>query len=128
MLELVELASDRIGELAGLNEDARHWVSVAVRESVINAIKHGNKDDASKTVTIEFTLTPLDKPAEMVVSIRDQGESFDPGVVADPRDPENILKPGGRGIFFMCSFMDEVTWQPAPGGGTEVRMMKKLRP
>ena len=58
VLDLVQLLSDRLSLLAGLDEDAIHWVSVAVRESVINAIKHGNREDYSKHVTVEFRLTP----------------------------------------------------------------------
>jgi len=52
MLDLVQLVSDRMGQMAGLDEDAVHWVGVAVRESVINAIKHGNRLDEAKSVTI----------------------------------------------------------------------------
>ena len=40
-----------------------HWVSVAIRESVINAIKHGNRSDAAKHVFVEFeTVTKDDVP------------------------------------------------------------------
>jgi serine/threonine-protein kinase RsbW len=101
-------------------------VGVAVRESVINAIKHGNREDVSKTVTIEFALDAADDPTELVVRIRDQGEGFDYKHIADPLAPENILKSSGRGIFFMRSFMDDVELRRVPGGGTEVRMVKKL--
>ena len=45
LLDLVQIVSDRLSAMAGMEEDAMHWVSVAVRESVINAIKHGNKED-----------------------------------------------------------------------------------
>ena len=56
LLDLVQLLSDRLSAIAGLDEDAMHWVSVAVRESVINAIKHGNREDRTKHVTVEFML------------------------------------------------------------------------
>ena len=46
--------------------------------------------------------------------------------MAAPLDPDNLLKSSGRGIFFMRSFMDDLTLQRAPEGGTEVRMVKKL--
>ena len=61
-----------------------------------------------------------------MVRVRDQGEGFDPGDIANPLDPENILKSSGRGIFFMRSFMDDVQLERAPEGGMEVRMVKKL--
>jgi serine/threonine-protein kinase RsbW len=126
VLDLVQLLSDRLSSLAGLDEDAIHWVSVAVRESVINAIKHGNREDHSKHVTVEFRLTPRQKPDEFVVQVFDEGEGFDPDAVANPLDPENVLKSSGRGIFFMRSFMDHVSIARRPEGGMVVRMSKKL--
>jgi serine/threonine-protein kinase RsbW len=126
MLDVVQVVSDRMGQMADLDEDSIHWIGVAVRESVINAIKHGNREHPQKLVTVEFSFTPLESPTELVVSVTDQGEGFDPDVVANPLDPENILKSSGRGIFFMRSFMDDVRLQRAPDGGMEVRMRKKL--
>lgn len=126
MVDLVQVLSDRMGQLAAFDDDAIHWVGVAVRESVINAIKHGNREHPGKTVTIEFVFTPDDRPTELVVRVTDQGEGFEPEEVADPLAPENILKSSGRGIFFMRSFMDDVVLQRAAGGGMEVRMTKKL--
>jgi serine/threonine-protein kinase RsbW len=120
------MVSDRLGQLAGLDEDAVHWIGVAVRESVINAIKHGNREDYDKLVTVEFSLTPVVDPGELIVRVVDQGRGFDPEEVADPLAPENLLKSSGRGIFFMRSFMDDVTLRRASEGGMEVRMVKKL--
>ena len=126
MLDFVQVVSDRMGQLAGLDEDAVHWIGVAVRESVINAIKHGNREDYGKTVTVEFVMAPAAAPSELVVRVLDQGEGFEPEEVADPLAPENILKSSGRGIFFMRNFMDDVTLRRAEEGGMEVRMVKKL--
>ena len=126
MVDFVQVVSDRVGQLAGLDEDTVHWIGVAVRESVINAIKHGNREDYRKIVTVEFAVTPVAEPRELVVRVVDQGEGFEPDEVADPLAPENILKSSGRGIFFMRSFMDEVKLSRAPEGGMEVRMVKKL--
>jgi serine/threonine-protein kinase RsbW len=126
MLDFVQVVSDRMGQLAGLDEDAVHWIGVAVRESVINAIKHGNREDLRKLVTVEFTFAPAKDPNELIVRVVDEGEGFDPEGVADPLAPENILKSSGRGIFFMRSFMDDVTLRRASEGGMEVRMVKKL--
>ena len=126
MLDFVQMVSDRMANLGGLDEDAVHWIGVAVRESVINAIKHGNREDLEKLVTVEFTFAPVVEPSELVVRVLDQGEGFDPEEIADPLAPENLLKASGRGIFFMKSFMDDVTLKRGSEGGMEVRMVKKL--
>jgi serine/threonine-protein kinase RsbW len=128
MLDFVQVVSDRLGQLAGMDDDTIHWIGVAVRESVINAIKHGNREDYRKLVTVEFTFAPPAEPGELVVRVVDQGEGFDPEEIADPLAPENLLKSSGRGIFFMRSFMDDVTLRRASEGGMEVRMVKKLSP
>jgi serine/threonine-protein kinase RsbW len=126
MLDVVQVVSDRMAHLAEMDEDSVHWIGVAVRESVINAIKHGNREHPDKRVTVEFAFLPEQAPTELVVRVVDQGEGFEPEEVADPLAPENILKSSGRGIFFMRSFMDDVQLRRAPEGGMEVLMVKKL--
>lgn len=126
MLELVQVVSDRITQLAGLDEDAIHWVGVAIRESVINAIKHGNRHDENKPVVVDFCFLPAVAPTELVVTVVDQGDGFEVEEVADPLAPENMLKASGRGIFFMRSFMDDVRLRKVPDGGMEVRLVKRL--
>lgn len=127
-LDFVQMVSDHMANLAGLDEDGVHWIGVAVRESVINAIKHGNRENLDKLVTVEFTFAPPAQPNELVVRVLDQGAGFDPEEIADPLAPENLLKASGRGIFFMRSFMDDVTLRRGDEGGMEVRMVKKLSP
>jgi serine/threonine-protein kinase RsbW len=128
MLDFVQVVSDHLARGVGLDEDSLHWVSVAIRESVINAIKHGNRSDAAKHVFVEFeTATEGDVP-ELAIRVRDQGEGFDPDLVANPLDPENILKSSCRGIFLIRNFMDDVQLQRAPGGGMEIRMVKRVQP
>jgi serine/threonine-protein kinase RsbW len=126
MLDLVQVVCDRVGHRLQFDEDSLTWLEVAVRESVINAIKHGNRHDPSKFVTVEFVTQPADHPRELTIAVRDQGEGFDPEALADPLAPENLLKSSGRGIFFMRSFMDDVRLSRVPGGGMEVRLVKKL--
>ena len=126
VLDSVEAVADQIGRTIGFDEETRHWVGMAVRESVINAIKHGNQYDPQKLVSIEFTSSPAVTPTELIVCVRDQGKGFDPETVADPLAPENVLKSSGRGILFMRSFMDEVSLEHGCGGGMEVRMVKRI--
>jgi serine/threonine-protein kinase RsbW len=126
MLDFVQVASDHLGRLAGLDDDALHWVGVAVRESVINAIKHGNRDDERKHVYVEFTPLSNSTPAGIAIRVRDEGPGFDPADVPDPLAPENVLKASGRGIFIIRTFMDEMRLQRAPEGGMEVVMVKRV--
>lgn len=126
MLDFVQVVSDYVGKLSGLDEDQLHWVGVAVRESVVNAIKHGNQNDQSKRVIVEFSSEPHGEPDQLVIRVEDQGEGFDPDTLANPLAPENILKSSGRGIFLIRSFMDDVDLQRVPGGGMAVRMVKKV--
>jgi serine/threonine-protein kinase RsbW len=125
MLDFVQVVSDHLARGVGLDEDSLHWVGVAIRESVINAIKHGNKSDATKHVFVEFE-TAAHVP-ELVIRVRDQGDGFDPDTVANPLDPENLLKSSGRGIFLIRNFMDDVRLQRAPQGGMEIRMVKRVQ-
>ena len=125
MLDFVQVASDHLGRLAGLDDEALHWVGVAVRESVVNAIKHGNKGDEHKHVHVEFTPLDVGRPAGIVIRVRDEGPGFDPDNVPDPLAPENLLKNSGRGIFLIRSFMDEVALQRAAEGGMEIVMVKR---
>jgi serine/threonine-protein kinase RsbW len=126
MLDFVQVVSDYIGRMAGLDEDSLHWVSVAVRECVVNAIKHGNRNDESKRVIVEFSPVPPHDPEELVIRVEDEGEGFDPEELADPLAPENILKSSGRGIFLIRNFMDDVQLQRGKHRGMEIRMVKKV--
>ena len=128
MLDMVQAVSEHVGRLLRFEDDALQWMEVAIRESVINAIKHGNKHDPSKNVFVQFRISPTVNPEELEIRVRDQGEGFDPEAIPDPLAPENLLKASGRGIFFMRSFMDDVQLSRADAGGMEVRLLKKLAP
>jgi serine/threonine-protein kinase RsbW len=126
MVDFVQVVSDHVGRTFGLDDESIHWVGVAIRESVINAIRHGNRNDESKHVFVEFGTAPADQVPGLTIRVRDQGEGFDPETVANPLEPDNLLKSSGRGIFLIRSFMDEVRLQRAPEGGMEIRMVKRL--
>jgi serine/threonine-protein kinase RsbW len=124
-IEAVGEAADAVSEFMksiGVGEDVAFGVDMAVREAITNAVVHGNKLDAAKDVELRLRTT-----AEgFEITVHDQGAGFDPDNVPDPTKDENILKTSGRGIFFMRNFMDEVSWSRSEGGGTNVRMIKKL--
>lgn len=124
MVDFVQLVSDHLGRDIGFDEDVIHWVGVAIRECVTNAIKHGNQNDRSKHVIVEFEAAANGVP-ELAITVRDQGEGFDPDALPDPLAPENLLSASGRGIFLIRRFMDHVRLRRAPGGGMEIRMIKR---
>ncbi len=121
-IELVQVIAEHLCENAGLDEDGSHWIGMAVREAVANAIKHGNKLDVRKKVNATFEL----HDSELEITISDEGEGFDPAKVSDPLNPQNLLKTSGRGIFYMRTFMDRVQYEFHPGGGTSLVMSKNL--
>lgn len=104
-----------------LADDVIFAIDLAVRESVANAVKHGNKFDEAKQVE----MTMACNSAGVEITVRDFGTGFKPEDIPDPTDRENLLKANGRGILFMRSFMDEVEWSNADGGGLLVKMLKK---
>ena len=114
-------AAAQFVERAGIESDAAFGIDLAVREAVTNAVLHGNRQDEAKQVKVRF------KSSQHLIEItvRDEGEGFDPGCVPDPTDPQNLLKANGRGMLFMRTFMDEVEWSHHPEGGTVVRMVKR---
>ena len=122
MLETVQTVLGHVTSLVGFDEDAAHYMSVAVRESVVNAIKHGNRGNEKKRVKVSFVIGPR----ALEVAVLDEGPGFDPRRIPDPVAEENLLKTDGRGIFFMRSFMDEVEYSFPPEGGTLVRLVKRL--
>ena len=128
MLDLVQVVGDHVARELGLDEESIHWIGVAVRESVINAIKHGNSSDVAKHVFVEFETDLVDRAPALTIRVRDQGEGFDPEDLDDPMAPENLLKSSGRGIFLIRSFMDDVRLQRAPEGGMEILMIKRVQP
>ncbi len=123
-IESVEEAADRADEFArerGYSDEVIFAVDLAIRESVANAVKHGNKFDETKNVEITFS----DSSDGFEITVRDFGSGFSVEDIPDPTDPENLLKSDGRGILFIRSFMDEVEWSNPEDGGLMVKMLKK---
>jgi serine/threonine-protein kinase RsbW len=122
-IESVDVAASRADEFAkrsGLGDEFISSIDLAVRESVANAVKHGNKLDEEKIVEIRM----IRNEAGFEMFVRDFGSGFDPEAIPDPTDPANLLKASGRGILFMRAFMDMVEWSSPNGGGTMVRLVK----
>ena len=126
--ENIEVAERTLADLcdrSGCDGDERYWLVTALREAVANAIRHGNRQDPSRSVWVDFT---VDDHCVVTIRVEDEGEGFDPATVPDPTDPANLLRPCGRGIFYMRQFMNRVEFSRVPGGGTAVEMVRRLQP
>jgi len=127
MLQFVQAASDQVCRCVGFDQDAQEAIELAIRESVINAIKHGNRNDAGKHVFVEFSTERVHEDAiQLTICVRDEGDGFDPQSIPDPLAEENLLKSSGRGILLMRTFMDDVEIRNVPEGGVEIRMTKRV--
>jgi len=106
-IRIVESFIDNTKDKFALDDDIYGNIMIAVTESVNNAIKHGNKSDKTKNVSL--TLVFNENIIKFIVT--DQGEGFDYNNLPDPTSPENLDKPGGRGIFLMKHLSDEVIFR-----------------
>jgi serine/threonine-protein kinase RsbW len=123
--ESIEVAERALVDLCvegGVGADEEYWILTALREAIANAIRHGHRGITQESVRVEYRI----QGEEVSISVADQGDGFDPAVIPDPRDAENLLKPCGRGIFYMRRFMDDVEFRSGPGGGTIVTMTRKV--
>lgn len=119
----VEAAAEKLAAEAGLDEDETFRVTMAVREAAVNAVLHGNEYDPSKHICASFENTG----SALVFVIADEGKGLDPSTLPDPREPENLLRGTGRGIFLIRSMMDEVHFRQLRPG-TELTLVKHLSP
>src|SRR5690242_21726458 len=105
-LDSVEIAEATVLEAAqaiGFGEDDLHQIGMAVRESMVNAVVHGNRYNARKKVHLSVSRSP----ERLIVVIGDEGEGFEMKSVPDPLAEENLLKQSGRGLLLIQAFVDE---------------------
>ena len=124
-LESVDQAEAQIlkaAEEAGMDEDTRDGISMAVRECLVNAVVHGNRYNRNKVVHVGVKI----EDSRFTIQIRDQGEGFERTEVPDPLHEDNILRHSGRGLFLMEAYMDELKVRKMDPSGTEVTLVKIL--
>jgi len=105
-------------EACGYSEDEIFAIKLALEEALTNAIKHGNRCDPGKCVTVRYAVTP----EILVVLVRDEGEGFSPDKVPDPTSADRLNIPNGRGIMLLRAYMDELEYRDQ---GREVRFVKR---
>jgi serine/threonine-protein kinase RsbW len=111
-IRMIESFIDNVKEEFHLDDDIYGNIMIAVTEAVNNAIKHGSRNDSRKNVSLSLSL----EDTTIRFKVEDQGEGFDYEHLPDPTSPENLEKPGGRGIFLMKNLSDEVDFRD--GGRT----------
>jgi serine/threonine-protein kinase RsbW len=122
-LESVDSAEEialSVAQSAGFDEDDLMKIGMAVRESMVNAVVHGNRYNSYKKV--EFSV--YRNGERYVITIADEGDGFDFESLPDPLAPENLMRTSGRGIFLIRSFMDEFRMRRREPAGTEVTLVK----
>ena len=103
----------------GWSDGDVYAVRLALEEGITNAIRHGNQLDPNKQVTANCRLAAN----RVLIEILDEGHGFDPERVPDPTEPENLERPGGRGLLLMRSYMTRVEYSPR---GNHLVMEKHL--
>lgn len=106
-IRMIESFIDNAKEKFHLNDDIYGNIMIAVTEAVNNAIRHGNQSESTKNVTLALSL----ESGLIKFKVEDEGQGFDYTNLPDPTAPENIEKPGGRGIFLMKHLSDEVDFK-----------------
>jgi len=122
-LESVDSAEQIVlheAQALGLDDDDLYRVGIAIRESMVNAVVHGNRYNSRKKVHLKVVRTA----DSLTIVVGDEGEGFDPNAVPDPLAGENLLRGSGRGVMLMQSFMDEFKISQRQPQGTEVKMVK----
>ncbi len=118
-IQEVEKITEKIADHMQFSDEEKDSLAISVTEIVGNAIVHGNRKDIHKQVTIDFEY----KNDKVTVTIQDEGRGFDEKDVANPLEPENLLKESGRGIFIVRALMDQVEIENNDTG-TLVRLIK----
>ncbi len=111
-LPTVEAFIVTLCEKGGLTEDQSDNMAIAVTELVNNAILHGNQQDPNKNVTVRAVYND----DSVVVSVKDEGEGFDPEDIANPTDPQNLWKQNGRGVFLVQHLISKVDINSSDSG------------
>lgn len=117
MHDILDYLMKRVEKVGVVNPETSN-LFVALDEAFVNAVKHGNKFDASKLVRITADVSP----EEARFTIEDEGDGFNVAEIPDPLDPQNLFKTSGRGVLFIYNIMDEVKYNER---GNRLTMVKK---
>jgi serine/threonine-protein kinase RsbW len=115
-LDRIERFVQEITNLVPCDTDTKHNIMLVLTEAVSNAILHGNRQQADKSVEVRAEL----EPGRIVLTVQDEGGGFDPENIPDPLEKNNILKSSGRGVWLMHEFSGKVRFLD---GGRKVELV-----
>lgn len=122
----IDWLEDRAVSLAsagGLPAEDAHFLGIALREAIVNAVKHGRRPDGRCDVVVRLRSA---FGRLLLMWVRDRGPGFDPSGVGDPLLPENLRKGNGRGLFYMRCFVDRLRFSFPRDGGVAAHLVKRL--
>jgi serine/threonine-protein kinase RsbW len=96
-------------QASGFSDKDAFGTRLALEEALVNAVRHGHRNDTRKQVDVRFHISD----SQLLIEVQDQGPGFDPDGLPDPLSPENLERPGGRGVFLMRNYMTWVQYNEA---------------
>jgi serine/threonine-protein kinase RsbW len=123
-IDAIERVAMEAATRGGLHDDEAHFLGVAIREAIVNALRHGRAKNGGGSASVQVCVSPR---GALVATVRDRGPGFDPATVADPLADENVGRGSGRGLLIMRRCADRVLFSFPRKGGAVVRLEKDLK-
>jgi serine/threonine-protein kinase RsbW len=120
-IDLIQVVGGELLKHMSFSTDDSEMIWLAIQEGIANAMRHGNKLDTSKTVSVKF----VPGYEQFEIHITDQGDGYDMESIPNPNLPENLLKPSGRGVFFIREVMDSVETKCSESGNTLILIKRR---
>jgi diguanylate cyclase (GGDEF)-like protein/PAS domain S-box-containing protein len=139
---LLEFLQEEMTQLGRWDSAEQMRITIALDEALRNALYHGNLEMSSELrrendrlyyelARRRAKLSPYQErqvsvciahdPDRSRFIIRDEGPGFDTSQACRRIEPEDLLRPSGRGLLLMKSFMDSVIFNSV---GNEVTLIK----
>jgi serine/threonine-protein kinase RsbW len=123
-IDAIEKVAMEAATRGGLQDDEAHFLGVAIREAIVNALRHGRAKNGGGSASVQVCVSAR---GALVATVRDRGPGFDPSAVPDPLASDNVGRGSGRGLLFMRLFADRVVFSFPRKGGAVVRLEKDLK-